>query len=523
MGYRTVVIEEIKEVLRQWLQGGGKKTIAARVGLNPKTVRRYVEAAQRAGLVRADGLQEPTQAQLSAVAAAVQPGAGRPRGDAWALCEEHRPEIERRLGEKLHLTKVRKLLRRAGVEIPYSTLHRYAVEELKLGAVAPSVPLAEGEPGHELQVDTGWVVDLPDDKGVLRRQKAWIFTAVVSRHRFVWPVLRETTASAIEACEAAWEFFGGVFAVLLPDNTKAIVAVPDPLHPRITPLFLEYAQARHFVVDPARVRHPKDKARVERSVPTVRDDCYGGEHLRTLEQARERGREWSLKEYGLTLQRRTQRKPLEHFEEVERPRLRPAPAAVYDIPEWCDPTVGPDHLATVAKAVYTLPTTLIGQTLRARADRVKVVFYQGQDIVKVHPRQPPGGRSIDRADLPAEKVAYALRDTELLIRQAGEHGEAVCRYAAALLDSPLPWTRLRAVQALLSDCRKYGSERVEATCETALVAGMLDVSRLHRMLERATPAPPPPPRNVIPISRFLRPASQYALPHPPRQSEGGES
>lgn len=517
--YRAVAMEELQEILRQWQQGAGKKTIGKRLGLDPKTVRRYIEAAAATGLSPAVGAAEPTAAQLSAVALAVQPGKGRPHGDAWASCEEHRGRIVALLGEGLRLTKVRKLLLRGGVELPYSTLHRFAVEELELGKAAPSVPVADGEPGSELQVDTGWVLDLPDEKGVLRRRKAWIFTAAVSRHRFVWPILRETTASAIEACEAAWEFFGGVFAVLLPDNTKAIVAAPDPLRPGITPAFLEYAQTRDFVVDPARVRSPKDKARVERSVPTVRDDCYAGEHLRSLEEARERGRDWSLHEYGTKVHGRTRRKPLEHFEEVERPRLKPAPAAPYDVPSWCAPTVGRDHLATAEGAVYTLPSEYIGVKLRARADRTKVIFYLGNDVVKVHPRQPPGGRSIDRADLPPEKVAYALRDGGMLVRAAGEHGEDVCRYAAALLDSPLPWTRMRQVHALLADCRRYGSARVEAACATALVAGMHDIYRLRRMLEQAAPPPEPPPQNVIPLARYLRPSSQYALPR--RAPEGG--
>lgn len=512
--YRAVAMEELKEVLRQWLGGAGKKTIAARVGLDPKTVRRYVEAAQRAGLARAEGVGEPTDAVLSAVAAVVQPGKGRPRGDAWATCLEHRGRIQKLLGDGLRLTKVRKLLVREGVEIPYSTLHRFAVEELELGKTAPSVPVEDGKPGEELQVDTGWVLHLPDERGVLRSRKAWIFTANVSRHRFVWPIDRETTQSAIAACEAAWEHFGGIFGVLLPDNTKAIVVGPDPLRPRITPAFLEYAQARGFVVDPARVRSPKDKARVERSVPTVRDDCFAGETLRSLEDARERGRHWSLVEYGQKIHGRTRRRPVEHFEAVERPCLRPAPTTPYDVPIWAEPTVGPDHLATVAGAVYTLPTEYIGEKLRARADRTKVIFYLGLDVVKVHPRQPAGGRSIDRGDLPPEKVAYALRDGDMLVRAAGEHGEAVCRYAAALLDSPLPWTRMRRVHALLADCRRYGSERVEAACATALEAGMLDVQRLRRMLEQASPPPEPPPNNVIPIGRYLRPASQYALPRP---------
>ena len=83
--------------------------------------------------------------------------------------------------------------------------------------------------------------------------------AVRSRHRFVYPVSQETTVTAIEACEAAWEFFGGVFKVLISDNTKAIVTKADPLSPKLTLAFLEYAQSRGFHVDPARVRRPRDK------------------------------------------------------------------------------------------------------------------------------------------------------------------------------------------------------------------------------------------------------------------------
>jgi transposase len=62
----------------------------------------------------------------------------------------------------------------------------------------------------------------------------------------------------------------------------------DPLKPQIAVGFLEYAQARGFVIDPTRARCPTDKARVERTVPFVRDDCFGGETLRTLDEARVR-------------------------------------------------------------------------------------------------------------------------------------------------------------------------------------------------------------------------------------------
>src|SRR5258706_8779688 len=192
--------------------------------------------------------------------------AGRPRGDGWARCLEQRTAIERWLGDGLRLTKIRKLLVRQGVEIAYPTLHRFAVLELQFGKTGTTIPVLDGEPGQELQIDTGWVgrLTLPDRQW--RRFRAWIFTAVRSRHRFVYPTFEETTTRAIEACEAAWQFFGGIFRVLIPDNTKAIIVQPDALTPHVTLAFLEYAQARKFHVDPARVRHPRDKARVERAV-----------------------------------------------------------------------------------------------------------------------------------------------------------------------------------------------------------------------------------------------------------------
>jgi transposase len=68
----------------------------------------------------------------------------------------------------------------------------------------------------------------PDETGKRRRFRAFVFSSVCTRYRFVYPRFREGTAEAIEACEAAWAFFGGVFKVLIPDNTKAIVALADP-------------------------------------------------------------------------------------------------------------------------------------------------------------------------------------------------------------------------------------------------------------------------------------------------------
>jgi transposase len=514
MVYREVTRVEIKEVLRQWVGGAGCKRIGARLELDAKTVRRYVHAAQALGLTRVSGEVALCDESLAALLASLRTQAGRPRGDAWERCQAHRDRIKQLLAQGLRLSKLRKLLLRQGVQVPYATLHRFAVAELGFGRTAATVPIADCAPGEELQVDTGWMGHLePDALGKRRRFRAWIFTAVYSRHRFVWPCMHETTATAIQACEQAWQFFGGIFRVLLPDNTKAIVVLADPLDARINPIFLEYAQARGFVVDPARARHARDKGRVERAVPSVRDDCFAGERLESFLEAHERAELWCRQEYGLRRHSRTQRLPLECFEAEEQPHLLPPPAALYEIPHWCDPKVGRDHLAQVAKALYSLPTRFIGKHLRARADRTLVCFYDQGKLVKTHARQSPGGRSIDPNDFPPHKSAYAMRDIGFLERQATQHGEAIGRFAHQVLEGPLPWTRMRRVYALLALVRRYGEPRVEQTCRLALDAQMFDVRRLERMLQAATTvAPTTPPSGTTPApARHLRPASQYSL------------
>lgn len=522
MAYREVTMVEVKEVLRQWLGGEPKKRVAARLSLSPRTVRRYCELAERHGARVQDGPSSLTDERLSAVMSELTTMPGRPHGASWALCATHRETIARDVQNGVRLSKVRKLLLRSGIDVPYPTLHRFAVEELGFGRTRATVPVEDGEPGAELQVDTGWMrFCLPDERGRRRQLRVWIFTPSLSRYRFVWPCFAESTRSAIEACEAAWAFYGGVFKVLIPDGTKAIVEKSDPLSPKIIEAFLEYAQSRGFVVDPARARRPTDKARVERSVRVVRDDCYGGEVITTLAQATERASYWCASEYGLRRHSRTLRRPVEHFQTVEAPVLLPAPSEPYDVPEWRDPTVARDHFAQVLGALYSLPTQYIGQKLRARADSRTVRFYQNRLLIKTHPRKPRGGRSTDTSDFPDHVGHVARRDFDWIAAQARKHGPHVGAMAKELLEGPLPWTRVRRVYALTSLGKKYGSERVEQACALALAQDMHDIKRLTRMLELGvTAAAAEPTQRELPLGRYLRPASEWALARRDEPAQG---
>ena len=132
----------------------------------------------------------------------------------------------------------------------------------------------------------------------------------------------------------------------------------------------------------------------------------------------------------------TQCRPAELFALEEKARLLPAPVLPYDIPIYATAKVHRDHHIEVAKALYSIPGNLIGQKVEVRADRQLVrVFYRGQ-LVKIHPRQEPGGRVTDPDDLPAEKTIYALRDIEHLKPLARGHGPAIGAYADGIAGQP---------------------------------------------------------------------------------------
>jgi hypothetical protein len=90
--------------------------------------------------------------------------------------------------------------------------------------------------------------------------------------------------------------------------------------------------------------------------------------------------------------------------------------------------------------------------------------------------------------MPSEVAIYALRDLDALHRRARGYGEHIGAYAAAVLDHPLPWTKMRQVYRLLGLVRRHGADRVEQACQRALDAEAVNVGLIDRMLTRGLEA-----------------------------------
>lgn len=370
----------------------------------------------------------------------------------------------------------------------------------------------------ECQIDFAQLGLLADpETGRRRRVHALIFTAVVSRHMFVWLTYSQSLTAVIAGCEAAWGFFGGAFKVLVPDNMKPVVTNADAVNPQLSVGWLDYAQHVGFGTDPARVRSPQDKPRVERAVQYVRGNFWAGETFADLADAQARAEAWCRERAGMRIHGTTAQRPAEMFTELEASCLLPVPEP-YDQPTFTRVKVHRDYHVEVARALYSVPEHLLGSHLDARADSELVRLYAtgsgGAKLVKTHPRQPPGGRSTDREDLPAEKTGYALRDLSRLIAACAGHGESIGIYAERLLDDPLPWTRMRSVYRLLGLVRRYGPDPVDAACERSLELDVVSVSKIAAMLAKATERTQPvlPATAGSPGGRFARDPSEYSGP-----------
>jgi transposase len=514
MGYREVSVVEIREVLRRWLRGEGLRAIDRNMGVDRKTVRRYVEAAKAVGVVAGGDESQLSDGVIGLVCLAVRPDRPSGHGAAWERLEPHTTLIKGWVDDDLTVVKIHVLLGRRGIVVPYRTLHRFAVAKAGYGRRQPTVRVADGEPGVECQVDFGKMGLIPDPAtGKRRVVHALIFTAVYSRHGFVFLTHHQTIVATIEGFEAAWAFFGGVFKIVIPDNMSAIVVSADATEPRFTDAFLEYSQSRGFGIDAARVRTPTDKPRVERQVPYVRRNFFAGEEFVDLADAQRRATEWCRTTAGMRVHGTTQLHPAEVFAVEEAPLLLPAPDGLYDLPTYPTPKVHRDRHIEVDKAIYSVPGELIGQRVNVRADAKLIKVFHRGELIKVHPRVAPGRRQTDPADLPGEKTAYAMRDIEHLRRMAAIDGEHIGVYADSLLGGPLPWTKMRQVYALLGLVKKWGAKRVDAACAKALEAETVNVGLIGRMLERATEgaeSSPVPEGKVLP-GRFARDPGEFAV------------
>ena len=467
MVYRKVSMIEIKEILLRIAKGQSKRKIRRDLCVHGLTINRYIEESICLGI-------NPQDCQVSQITdelcRAIAKNTATAKKDKQLLCPRDtlllpvKDKIEAYLKDGITKTKIIRFLVRDGIVVSESSFLRFVKSYFSYMSKNITVRLPETDPAKYAQADFGRLGKLWDE--ITKRYRiAWAFilTLAFSRHMFVYITFKQDTHAVIEGCELAWEYFEGVPEIIIFDNLSPVVDKADRYSPRINKTFMEYAQYRGFIIDPTNPAHPKGKPIVERQVPYIRDNFFAGESFISRDDCQERAIDWCSSVAGTRIHGTIRQRPIELFNDVEKPKLGFYDGKRYDTPYWASPVVHPDHHISFKKSLYSLPTRYIGKTVDVRGDSALVRVYFQDDLVKTHPRIPEGKRSTDYDDYPAEITPYTLRNANYQISQGAKRHPAIGDYIEFLLSGSYPWHRLRSAQRLLRIADKYGYERTRSS------------------------------------------------------------
>jgi len=507
-------MNEVMEILYQWHQGAGIKGITRSLGYDRKTVRRYVHAGLDAGLKRGEPFPDE-QELLGKLKTVLGRSVLIRQAPAKEMLSGYRDEIAKLLTEKDMTAKqvMRLLVERHALKVSYASVLRYVGDEFNLGKPEATVHL-ETAPGDEAQVDFGYVGRMRDpESGKDRKTWCFIMTLSYSRHRFVRFVFRQDSPTWIDCHIRAFEFFHGVVSWVVLDNLKSGVVKPDLYDPRIHRAYADLERHYGFAADPAGVRRPKHKGKVERTVPVVRKHLLAGRKFKDIDDANERALTWCRAEIGNETHGTTKHKPYDVFISEEKERLKPLPDEPFDVPIWKECTVHPDHHIVFENSFYSLPTRYIGDKVWARGTSKTVRVFLNHQLIKTHSRSmEPGKWTTDQSDYPPDKLAYLMCTPASCLARAAEYGSQTQSLIKEVLKSG-GHRAMRKAQAILRLGLKWGKD-LEKASQKALCYGNTEYRSIKSMLEEgilSTEAPPTAAAKLSELGQsFLRKSNYFS-------------
>jgi transposase len=408
-------MRKIKEVLRLKFELGlGNRQIARSCSINHNTVNDYVRRATAAGLNRwplpADLDDGAIETQLFPPRATLTPG--RPAPDWPAIHDELR-------GNK-HVTlqllwQEHKLSNPAGYS--YSRFCELYHEWLgRLDVVLRQ----EHRAGEKLFVDyAGATVPIIDSKTGEVHDVA-IFVAVLgaSNYTYAEATWNQDLPSWIGSHIRALEFFQGCPALVVPDNLKNAVTRPCRYEPDLNPTYQEMAAHYGMAVIPARVRKPRDKAKVEGGVLVVERWILAALRNRRFFSLA------ALNQAMADLLERLNHRPFRkldgsratRFEKLDRPALRSLPAQPYIFSQWKKARVHIDYHVEIEGHYYSVPYALLHRELDVRYTAMTVeIFHRGERVASHARSYKKGGYTTINAHRPKSHQRYLEWTPERLV------------------------------------------------------------------------------------------------------------
>ena len=334
----------------------------------------------------------------------------------------------------------------------------------------PVTMIRHFQAGERVEIDfcDGIDILLPATGEIIRTH---LFMGVLCASRYAYGefTLSQKSEDFLSAQARMLKFFGGVPQIVSPDNLKSAVNKTHRYDPEINPAYTKLAEHFGFVVVPARVRTPKDKAIIERTLQIfqrwffarVRHRTFTGlaelnhcllEHLKLFHQK----------------QHRIFRKSRQEMFEEERLHLNPLPSSEYVVETFKRAKLHSDCHFEFDKNLYSAPWKLRGKTLDIWASSTSVTAYFEGERVAMHGRSKTRAKPVtDKSHYPPEHQAYLEITPCRLREEAKDLGQDVYNVINDLMSGPAPLAHLRRCQGILALRKKYTTEQLNAACKLA--------------------------------------------------------
>jgi len=501
---KRLSMNKLRTVLRLAEQGLSQRQIAASCALGQATVSDYLTRAKAAGLRFSEVHDWPDPQLLTAL------GVARPSARQWRRAAEpdfatiqHELQTHRDVTLQLLWTEYREAQPEGYGYSRFCDLYRAWRRKQDV------VLRQDHRAGEKLFVDYAGATVPVHDRHTGAVHEAAVFVAVLgaSSYTYVEATRSQRLADWIGSHLRAFEFFGGVPEIVVPDNLKSGVTKPCRYEPEINRTYEEMAAHYGVAVIPARLRKARDKAKVEVGVQVVQRWILAALRKRTF---------FSLCELNAAiaeLRQRLNERPFRKiqgsrrslFETLDKPALEPLPPQRYETGDWLAARVNIDYHVAVEGHFYSVPHALVHEPVDVRLTATTVEIFHRHTRVASHLRSREPNKATTVFDhRPKAHQRYLEWTPSRLIDWAAKTGPRLAELIAQVLESrPHPEQGFRSCLGINRLAKEHGATRAEAAAARALAGRIHTVSGfksildhgLDRMPLQPPPEPPPPPHH----------------------------
>jgi len=333
----------------------------------------------------------------------------------------------------------------------------------------------EHRAGEKLFIDyAGQTVSIVERKtGEITEAQIFVATLGASNYTFAEASLSQVLPSWIKSHVHAFEFFGGVPQILVPDNLKSGVTKPCRYEPDINPTYQDLAEHYDTTVIPARTGKPRDKAKVESAVLVAERWILAALRNHTFFSLAELNHVIAKKLEELNNRKfqklETTRRRL--FETVDKPALKPLPSRPYEYAEWKKARVNIDYHIEIYRHYYSVPYQLAREQVDVRITATTVeVLFKNQRVASHQRGYIPWKSTTLKEHMPKSHQKHLEWTPSRIIKWAGKNGPNTQKLVTHILDSrPHPEQGFRSCLGIMSLAKPYSPERLENACSRALM------------------------------------------------------